>query len=141
MIERRRERRLRYNWPVWFADTFNEFLCQGQMIDISSGGAAFSCYADRCPEPGDKITTRFSVPHYDAENPDSFDLANFVREANICRVDEISAFVRRVAVQFGDPLPFKPGEVTDSEALLVDEAMSGPIGSSTSDNQAESIIG
>jgi len=120
--ERRIEKRLRYSWPVWFAENFNDMLTQGQMIDVSSRGAAFSCYADRCPWPGQHITARFSVPRYD--QGDSFDLENFIREGHICRVDEISPFVRRVAIQFAEPLPFKPGETDDVDAedvMLIDE--------------------
>ena len=37
-------------------------------------------------------------------------MANFTRCAHICRVDEMNNFVRRVAIQFAEPLPFKPGE-------------------------------
>lgn len=107
-IERRTEKRLRYNWPVWFAEDYNDMLSQGQMVDISSGGAAFTCYADNCPEAGDRITARFSVPRY--EDSDSFDLESFIREGSICRVEELSPFVRRVALQFAQPLPFRPGE-------------------------------
>ncbi len=108
LMDRRREKRLRYNWPIWFAEDFDDILSQGQMVDISSGGAAFTCYADRCPAPGDRITARFSVPKY--EDEDSFDLSNFIREGDICRIDELGPYVRRVAVQFAEPLPFRPAE-------------------------------
>ncbi len=117
ITERRAEKRLRYNWPIWFAEDYNDSLTQGQMVDVSSGGAAFTCYADSCPRTGDHITARFSVPRHGTE--DAFDLANFMRSGHICRIDEISPFVRRVAVQFGEPLPFKPGEIKDTEALAV----------------------
>jgi len=117
ITERRGEARLRYNWPIWFAEDYNDSLIQGQMVDISSGGAAFTCYADRCPRAGDYITARFSVPRYDSG--DSFDLANFMRSGHIRRVEELSPFVRRVAVQFGEALPFRPGEIDDTEALAV----------------------
>ena len=110
--ERRIEKRLRYSWPVWFAENFNDILTQGQMIDVSSGGAAFSCYADKCPWQGQHVTARFSVPRYGSD--DSFDLENFVRDGYICRIDEISPYVRRVAIQFAEPLPFKPGEDEDT---------------------------
>ncbi len=57
--ERRREQRLRYHWPVWFAEDFNKMLSQGQMVDVSSGGAAFTCHADgSCPHPGQEMTAR-----------------------------------------------------------------------------------
>ena len=107
--ERRTEQRLRYYWPIWFAEDFNETLSQGQMVDISSRGAAFTCYSnDGCPYPGQHITARFSVPHYGPD--DSFDMENFTRSAHVCRVDNVNSFLRRIAVQFAEPLPFKPGE-------------------------------
>jgi hypothetical protein len=117
--ERRTEQRLRYYWPVWFAEDFNEALSQGQMVDISSRGAAFTCYTnDGCPYPGQNITTRFSVPHYGPD--DSFDMENFTRSAQVCRVENVNSFLRRIAVQFAEPLPFKPGEqsTVDADMLL-----------------------
>jgi len=113
--ERRTEQRLRYHWPVWFAEDFNEVLCQGQMVDISSRGAAFTCYANHsCPYSGQHIISRFSVPRFGSD--DSFDMTNFIRDGSVCRVDEVNDFLRRVAVQFADTLPFKPGEQAESEA-------------------------
>ena len=101
------------------------------MVDISSGGAAFTCYADRCPRAGDHITARFSVPRYGAG--EAFDLENFMRSGHICRVEELSGFVRRVAVQFGEPLPFKPGGVEEFKPIEEREAvaMAGPLGVQT----------
>jgi len=112
--ERRAEQRLRYHWPIWFAEDFNDALSQGQMIDISSRAAAFTCYNDgSCPDAGQEITARFSVPRFGPD--DSFDMANFTRSAHICRVDNVNSFLRRVAIQFAEPLPFKPGEQTNAE--------------------------
>lgn len=107
-MERRQEERLRYSWPIWFAEDFDDILTQGQMIDISSGGAAFTCYADRCPGQGEHITARFSVPK--SEGDDSFDLSNFIRDGQICRIDQLGPHIRRVAFQFTEPLPFQPAE-------------------------------
>ncbi len=120
-VERRREKRLRYNWPVWFAEDFNEALTQGQMVDISSFGAAFTCYADACPYDGQHITARFSVPRHGLHN--AFDLENFVCQGRICRIDELSRFVRRVAIQLAEPLPFKPGEGAEEQVLKANEAV------------------
>ena len=107
--ERRTEKRLRYHWPIWFAEDFRDGLSQGQMLDISSSGAAFTCYADNsCPYAGQEITARFSVPRFGPD--DSFDMANFTRSARIYQVDDVNDFSRRVAIQFAEPLPFKPGE-------------------------------
>jgi len=113
--ERRGEQRLRYHWPIWFAEDFNEVLSQGEMVDIFSNAAAFTCRADgNCPYPGQHITARFSVPRFGED--DSFDMANFIRPGHISRVDNVNSFSRRVAIQFAEPLPFKPGEQTDSES-------------------------
>ena len=107
--ERRTEQRLRYYWPIWYAENFDETLAQGQMVDISSKGAAFTCYAnEECPYPGQHLTARFSVPQYGPD--DSFDMANFTRSAHVCRVQDVNSFLRRIAVKFSEPLPFKPGE-------------------------------
>ena len=89
------------------------------MVDLSSSGAAFTCYSDSCPDAGEKITARFSVPRYGSN--DSFDMENFIRDGEICRIDEVTPFVRRVAIQFGEPLPFKPGEDAEDEALVTEE--------------------
>ena len=106
---RRSEQRLCYYWPIWFAESPGHFLSQGQMADITSTSAAFTCYCDgSCPYPGQEITARFSVPRFGPD--DSFDMANFTRSARICHVDDVNRFSRRVAIQFAEPLPFKPGE-------------------------------
>ena len=115
--ERRTEQRLRYYWPVWFAEDFGDALSQGQMVDVSSRGAAFTCHAnDGCPYPGQHITARFSVPHYGPD--ESFDMENFTRSAHVCRVENVNSFLRRIAVQFAEPLPFKPGEQNSNESSL-----------------------
>jgi len=113
--ERRREQRLRYHWPVWFAEDFNETLSQGQMIDITSTAAAFTCQKDEhSPYVGQHLTARFSVPSFQPE--EAFDMENFTRSGRICRIDDISQFCRRIVMQFASPLPFKPGEQADSES-------------------------
>ncbi len=113
--ERRTEQRLRYHWPIWFAENFNGELTQGQMVDISSTGAAFTCYVDgRCPYPGQQVTARFSVPRYGPEG--SFNMEDFIRSGQICRIDDLNRFSHRVAIRFVNPLPFRPGEQTDSKS-------------------------
>ena len=120
--ERRTEQRLRYYWPIWFAENLDEELSQGQMVDISSSAAAFTCHADNsCPYVGQPITARFSVPRYGPD--DCFDMANFDRSGRILRIDEVNNFLRRVVVQFAEPLPFKPGEQADSEIESAEEGV------------------
>jgi hypothetical protein len=112
--DRRTEQRLRYYWPIWFAEDFNETLSQGQMVDLSSNGAAFTCHANNsCPYLGQYITARFSVPRFGPD--DSFDMADFTRSGHISRIDEVNSFLRRVVIQFGEALPFRPGEQADGE--------------------------
>lgn len=107
--ERRTEQRLRYQWPIWFAENTESGMSQGQMVDISSKSAAFTCYANGdCRYPGQHIISRFSIPRYGTD--DSFDMANFTRSGQICRIESINPFIRRIAVRFYEPLPFKPGE-------------------------------
>ena len=114
-MEQRREKRLRYHWPVWFAEDFNGILSQGQMVDVSSGGAAFTCYDDgNCPYPGQQITTRFSVPRFTED--DSFDMEDFSRTGWVCRIDNVNGFTRRVAVQFAEKLTFSPGEQSEYDS-------------------------
>ncbi len=113
--ERRKEQRLRYHWPIWFAENFHEVLSQGQMIDISSTAAAFTCHADEhCPSPGQHVTTRFSVPRFGED--DSFDMTNLTCSGRIYRVDNVNNYVRRVVIQFVKPLPFKPGEQIEDQS-------------------------
>lgn len=107
--ERRKEQRLRYHWPVWFAEDFEEDLLQGQMVDVSSGGAAFTCHANQeGPYQGQNLTARFSVPHFEGDG--SFDMVSFTRIGKVCRVDNVNSFLRRIAVQFAQKLPFQPGQ-------------------------------
>jgi len=109
MQERRKEQRLDFNWPVWFAEGFGRPLSQGQMINISSGGTAFKCQIDKnCLHTGQKVTSRFSVPFFGADGLST--MASFTRTGRICRVNDIDKFGCCVAVEFSETLPFKPAE-------------------------------
>ncbi len=124
--ERRAEQRLRYYWPIWFAEDFNEALTQGQMVDISSRAAAFTCHDDgSCPSLGQHITARFSVPRFGPD--DSFDMANFARSGHISRVDEVNNYLHRVVVQFAESLPFRPGEQAEGESESDAEKVLEPV--------------
>ena len=113
--ERRLEQRLRYHWPVWYAEDFGEALSQGQMVDVSSGGAAFTCHADEsCPYAGQEVTARFSVPCFGSD--DAFEMSSYTRSGRVCRVEQVSDYSCRVAMQFAESLPFRPGEQTETEA-------------------------
>ena len=107
--ERRSEKRITYHKAIWFAESYGETFSEGRMCDISSGGVGFECKADETyPEPGEQIVTRFSVPRYNDDN--SFDTISFTRAGSVCRVDTNDISLRRIAVQFAKPLPFKPAD-------------------------------
>ena len=113
---RRAEQRLRYRWPVRF--TTNPEQKQpfsGQLVDVSSRGMAMLFHADKsCPRPDQPVTADFGVPYFDSHG--SFDTVFFSRAGRVCRVDSLSSRVNRVALQFAEPLFFKPGEQNISEA-------------------------
>ena len=116
-VEKRSEKRLNYRWPVRFTIDENDYTIPGQIFDISSGGISFLCHANQnCPRLGQPLITHFGVPHFDMT--DSFDSVFFDRSGNVCRVDELSDNIHRVAVQFSQPLFFKPGEqnISSSDA-------------------------
>ncbi|MBN2593043.1 MAG: PilZ domain-containing protein [Sedimentisphaerales bacterium] len=114
--EQRAEKRLRYRWHARFASNPKQKPLSGQMVDISSKGMALLYHADEnCPKPDQFITTNFGVPYFDSE--DSFDTVFFNRIGRVCRIDKLTSKVNRIAVQFAEPLFFKPGEqnISDSD--------------------------
>jgi len=106
--DRRSERRLRYHHPVWFGSDHRRTDHKGQMCDVCSGGIGFTCEDANQLDPGREIVTRFSAPRYHEDN--SFDIVSFSRTGRVCRVDKNDSLLRRVGIQFAQPLPFKPGE-------------------------------
>ena len=116
--DRRREQRLALRRSIWFGRDKKQTLTQGQMIDIASGGMAFTCYADDAPSLEEQhITTRFSAPCFGPD--DSVRMQKFTRTGRLCRVDDVNSFLKRVAVQFAQPLPFKPAEQSLKEIEIL----------------------
>jgi len=114
--EQRAEKRLRYRWHARFALNPKQKPLSGQMVDVSSKGMAILYHADEnCPCPNQSITTNFGVPHFDSG--DSFDTVFFNRIGRVCRIDNLTSKVNRIAIQFAEPLFFKPGEqdINDSD--------------------------
>jgi hypothetical protein len=54
------------------------------------------------------------VPRFGPD--DSFGIASFTRTSRVCRVDNVNRFIRRIVIQFAEPLPFRPGEQAGSES-------------------------
>jgi len=125
--ERRREKRLNYLWPVWFAQEVDKsVITQGQMVDISSGGAAFTCHADEnCPYPGQEILLKFSVPRYESDN--EYSMASFSKKGCVKRVDQVDRFIKKVATQFAESLPFSPSSQDSTDAEMERKSKSAVI--------------
>ena len=112
------EHRLLYHWPIWFTDNSTGELMQGQMVDITSEAAAFTCYTYQIYlVPSQHITAHFSVPLCGLGG--SFAVRNFSRSGYTYRIDQVNNALWRVTTQFGDPLPFRPGEQTCSETDMI----------------------
>jgi hypothetical protein len=106
---RRRETRLKYKWPVWYAEDFKKNLSEGLMVDVSSGGLAFMCNAEEnCPRAGQQLVTRFSIPR--TEEDKSSGMTSFTRTGRVLRVETVNTSLRQIAVQFDEPLSLKPCE-------------------------------
>jgi len=115
--EQRAEKRLRYRWHARFASNPKQKPLSAQMVDVSSKGMALLYHNDEnCPGPNQSITTNFGVPFFDSG--DSFDTVFFNRIGRVCRIDNLTSKVNRLAIQFAEPLFFKPGEqdISDSDA-------------------------
>jgi hypothetical protein len=92
-----------------YAKSVKEPLLQGRMVDLSSQGAAFLCIAgNNCPKEDELLKTCFSVPRFDSDK--TFDSTSYRRIGRVCRVDNVNNGLRRIALQFAKPLPFRPGE-------------------------------
>lgn len=111
----RAEQRLRYRWHVRFARSVNGKISPGQIVDVSSRGLAMLCHADKhCPRQNHLVSIDFAVPHFGLT--DALDIVFSKRIGRVCRVDNLSNMVNRIAVQFAEPLFFKPGEQNISES-------------------------
>jgi hypothetical protein len=113
--ERRAEQRLHYRWPIRFSGGVKGKPLSGQMFDVCSRGMAFLCHPDQSNiHPGQQVTADFGVPHFDSNS--SLDAVFFNRTGRVCRIDNLSEQVCRIAVRFAEPLFFKPGEQNISES-------------------------
>ena len=101
--ERRREKRLHYQLPVWFNEEPNEESVQAVMVDISSSGMAFIWDTDDiCPTMGQQLNMRFSIPRL---GTDLSDMHQITRAGRVLRIDDLNDSRHRVAIQFDEP-PF-----------------------------------
>jgi len=89
----------------------------GQMFDLSSRAMAMLFYANEsCPHADDSITVTFDVPRFDSEG--ALGATSHSCIGRVTRLDNLNSRVNRIAVEFTEQLPFRPGEqgVSDSDA-------------------------
>ena len=60
--ERRREKRIRFSWPLWFGFEQYGQLHQGKIADLSRSGVSFFIREDQSPRVGQHVLTRFTYP-------------------------------------------------------------------------------
>ncbi|UCD53592.1 MAG: PilZ domain-containing protein [Phycisphaerales bacterium] len=114
--DRRQQKRLDYQWPVWYSEDFTESMSQGLMIDISSGGIAFDCPSDdMCPQANQHLTVRFSIPRFEGDDPTA--TVSITRTGHVCRIEDGAPGVNRVVILFDTPLPLRPAEVTTLNSI------------------------
>jgi hypothetical protein len=108
--ERRREQRLYYRRPMWYFQNLNKARHKGRMVDISSNGMGFTCSMTSKSSLAARqtISTRLDVPLFGKDG--RYDMVRFDREGQICRVEKVNNSTHRIALQFSQPLPFKPAE-------------------------------
>lgn len=103
--ERRAEKRLRYELPIWFGKNAEQAVFLAVMVDISNSGMAFDCKADEnCPHPGQTLVTRFNMPDFESQAGSA--MKSFTRSGCVRRVDDLDGGLCRVGIQFDEPPPF-----------------------------------
>ncbi len=105
----RSEKRLRHRWPVWFIEDTAQAGFLGLMVDVSSGGLAFTCPVDGCHfQEGQRLTVRFDIPEF--SRPDDPQAMIGVLRTGWVRSVMTRAGRYRIGLQFDQPLSLKPGE-------------------------------
>ena len=106
--ERRPEKRLAYGWPMSFCRENDKDFIQGQMVNISSNHAAFTCDPRFNPDSKDVLVVQISMPKFTSK--DKFEKRDYTRFCTIFRVDQMDPLLKLIVVKFTAPLAFRPGE-------------------------------
>ena len=106
--ESRSEKRLGYDWPMQFCQENDKKFIGGQMVDVSSTHAAFTCDPQFNLNARAILVVKISVPEYTSK--DKFRAKDFTRFGTLFRVDLINPTLKLIVVKFTTPLSFKPGE-------------------------------
>ncbi|MHA2033387.1 MAG: hypothetical protein ACW99Q_28785 [Candidatus Kariarchaeaceae archaeon] len=94
---------------------------QGQMINISSTHAAFTCDPRFNPDPKDVLVVQINVPKFISK--DNYEKRDYTRFCTIFRLGKMDLSLNLIVVKFTAPLPFRPGEQKFlNQAILEDSS-------------------
>ena len=91
--DRRRDKRIRFSWPLWFGYSEHGELIQAKLIDLSRSGAGFVVGEHQCPGLGQHILTRFSYP---SNLNGTFDIDSYFHWAQVVRVDNFGNLITNI---------------------------------------------
>lgn len=103
--DKRRHRRARYSWPMFFGYEETGQFHRGQIFDVSKSGVSFTIDQNHCPTPGHTVLTRFSYPH---DLTDSLSMDSYFYWASVVRCDDIGYGKRKVALELHRHLELDP---------------------------------
>ena len=110
--ERRKKKRLNYDWSIWFAEGFGKTLYYGEILNISSEALALICKTDKnLTQRGCRVTAYFNVPHIGRN--DSSDVIMLSCQGCVLRIDTVedNKFLRQIVIIFDKPLSFEPEKI------------------------------
>ncbi len=113
--ERRREKRIKFSWPLWFGYEKNGELFQGKIADLSRSGVSFTVDAEKCPEPGSHVLTRFSYP---CDTEEEFEIESYFHWSEVIRTDVAGDDKVRVAMRLHEMLDYQPNQKAAPEYLM-----------------------
>jgi len=105
-VDKRKEKRTRSSWPVWFGFEDNGELFCGKMVDFSKSSVSFTVDEYHCPSVGNHVVTRFSFPR--KTNSSQLGMGHYLHWSEVIRVDDHSPGHRRVAMRLHQPLVSNP---------------------------------
>ena len=113
--ERRREKRIKFSWPLWFGYEQNGELHQGKIADLSRSGVSFTVDADQSPAPGSHVLTRFSYP---CDTEEHFEIESNFHWSEVIRTDVVGDDKVRVALRLHEMLDQQPCQKAAPEYLM-----------------------
>ncbi|KPK75923.1 MAG: hypothetical protein AMJ79_09090 [Phycisphaerae bacterium SM23_30] len=113
--ERRREKRIRFSWPLWFGFEQYGQLHQGKIADLSRSGVSFFIREDQSPRVGQHVLTRFTYP---CDTSDRFEIESYYHWSEVIRVDDHKVGQCRVAMRLHERLPQEPNQKAAPEYSL-----------------------